>query len=620
MTGVQTCALPIYIRRYIIKTVSVRGGHLASSLGAVEICIAGQYCLATPRDTIIFDVGHQAYAYKILTGRKELFSKLRVYKGLSGFPNSTESIYDVYISGHASTAVSWAQGITEAKRLRGVSSKTVAIIGDGSLSGGMCLEALNNCGNKQNDLLIILNHNEMSISRSVGTLGNYLTKIISLPIYNRIRVELDNFVRHFPPFARKISSVTKKLEEVLKGLIVPGLFFEQLGFRYFGPINGHNLKVLIPALRNILPLPGPKILHVVTTKGKGYKFAEDNPEDFHGVSAFNISTGRPLKKEDISFSKTLAYKLVDLAKKDKRIVAITAAMSKGTGLNIFCSVYPERFFDVGIAEEHAVGLASGMARAGLKPFVVIYSTFIQRAFDQIIHDVALQNLPVSFCLDRSGFVGADGPTHHGVFDIGFLRIIPNMICMAPKDKEELQDMLEFAANWNGPVSLRYPKGEVYSLGRREKVILGKAQILTEGPFDGKLNSGLCVIALGSMVKPAYEAVGELHKEGINVCLVNARFIKPLDKELLTNICNNFKFIVTVEEGVLNCGFGSAVLEFYEKHNYLNKVTVKRLGIKNEFSTFASRKKLLELSGLTKENLVNQFKLILDKDKELLWQR
>ncbi|MBP7088296.1 MAG: 1-deoxy-D-xylulose-5-phosphate synthase [Candidatus Omnitrophica bacterium] len=588
------------IRDLIIEVVSKKGGHPASSLGAVELCLALHYCLDTPRDSLIFDVGHQAYAHKIITGRRKSFGTLREYQGLSGFPNFKESVYDIYISGHASTAVSWAQGIAEAKKLNNDDSKTVAVVGDGSLSGGMCFEALNNCGHYQSNVMVIVNHNEMSISRSVGALGNHLTKIISAPIYNRIRKELESFLEHFS-FAKKLTPRAKKFEESLKGLIVPGLFFEELGFRYFGPIDGHNLDVLIPTIKNILSLDGPRILHVITKKGKGYKFSEDNPEDFHSSSAFNIDNGQHESENKVVFGEILAEKLSALAEKNKKIVAITAAMPKGTGLYLFQDKFPERFFDVGIAEAQAVGLASGLAKKGFKPVVAIYSTFLQRSFDQIIHDVALQDLGVIFLVDRAGLVGEDGPTHHGVFDIGYLRLIPNMVCMTSKDKEELEDMLEFALGLNCPVSIRYPKGGAYSLGYREPIKLGKSQIIKEG-------KDICLLASGSMVKVALESLSLLKDK--NISLVNARFIKPLDEKLLDKLAQNFKTIIVLEESSLACGFGSAVLEYYESKELLASIKLLRIGLPDEFIPSASREKLFEIYGLDAPSLAEKIKKLL----------
>jgi 1-deoxy-D-xylulose-5-phosphate synthase len=593
------------IRALIVGVVSLKGGHLASSLGAVEISIALHYLLNTPQDTLIFDVGHQVYAHKILTGRRDSFVRLREYKGISGFPNSEESAFDTYISGHASASISWAQGISEAKKLKNNNSKTVAIIGDGALTGGMSFEALNSCGHAQSDVLVILNHNEMSISPSVGALSNYLVKIISTPVYNRIKNELELFLEHFS-LMKNLAYRAKKFEEALKGLIVPGIFFEELGFRYFGPIDGHNFDKLIPTLKNVISLKGPRILHILTKKGKGYKPSENNPEDFHSSSSFNIDTGVSLKESKDGFGEVFAKKLVSLSEKDERITAVTAAMPKGTGLHLFKEKFPARFYDVGIAEGHAVGFASGLAKGGMKPVVAIYSTFLQRAFDQIIHDVALQKLSVLFAIDRAGAVGEDGPTHHGVFDIGYLRMIPNMVCMAPKDKEELEDMVEFAMGLNNPTGIRYPKGEAYSLGFREKISLGKSQVISEG-------KDVCIIALGSMVKEAIACASLLKEDGISTLLVNARFVKPLDEELLKYIGSNFKLIITIEEGNLSCGFGSAVMEFYEKAEIFEKIRLIRAGFPDEFVTLASRAQLFKLYGLDAQSLKSRIKHALKEE-------
>jgi 1-deoxy-D-xylulose-5-phosphate synthase len=592
------------LRDYIIEVVSKTGGHLASSLGAVELCIALHYCCQTPEDKIVFDVGHQTYAHKIITGRKKDFLSLRCYKGLSGFPNFNESVYDCYISGHASTAISWAQGIAEAKKLKKDSSKTVAVIGDGSLTGGMSFEALNSSGHRSSDLLVILNHNDMSISPSVGALSKYLTRMISNPIYNRLRVEIESFLGHLP-LAKKFIPKAKKFEERLKGLIIPGMFFEELGFRYFGPIDGHNLEEFIPTLRNVISLKGPRILHIITKKGKGYRIAEEKPELFHGVSAFNPKTGSHRKTKEITFSQIFAAKLVDLAKVDKRIVAITAAMPEGTGLSLFRQEVPDRFFDVGIAEAHAVGLASGLAKEGKKPVVAIYSTFLQRCYDQIIHDVALQNVPVVFAIDRAGLVGPDGPTHHGVFDIGFIKLIPNIIFMAPKDKKELQDSLQFALSCDRPTAIRYPKGESFSLGRDEPIELGKSQILSEG-------KDLVIMALGSMVKEAIECKEILAKDKISIGVVNARFIKPLDKHLLTELFNKYKILVTIEEGSLSSGWGQEVAAYcFSKGNHL-KTKIVNLGLPDQFIPAGKRKELFCQYGFDAKSLAKKIKALINK--------
>lgn len=598
------------IRSLIIDVVSQRGGHLASSLGAVELCVALHYCLDTPRDSVIFDVGHQSYAHKIITGRRDSFHSLRQFKGISGFPNCQESEYDKYISGHASTAISWAQGIAEAKRLKKDNSKTVAVVGDGSLTGGLCFEALNSCGHNQSDVLVIVNHNEMSIARSVGALSNYLNKIISAPIYNRLKGELERFLEQFS-IAKKLVQRARKFEESIKGLLVPGIFFEELGFRYFGPIDGHNLEVLIPTLKNVASLSGPRVLHIITKKGKGYNHSENNPEDFHGISLFDVETGEPAAVAKESFSESFAAKLVRLAKSDKKIVAITAAMSDGTGLYLFKDKYPRRFFDVGIAESHAVSFASGLAKEGMKPVVAIYSTFLQRAFDQIIHDVALQNIGVVFILDRAGLVGEDGPTHHGVFDISYLRCIPNMVCMAPKDKDELQEMLEYALSLGKPVSIRFPRGEAYSLGKSSPIEYAKAETLAYG-------KDVCLLAVGSMVKIGFECVDLLLQHNIHASLVNMRFIKPLDEVLLRQVAADFPFIVTLEEGCLSGGFGSAVKEFYVQNQLLNARTLISIGLADEFIPAGKRDMLLRLYGLDAQTIVMRIQKVMGEHS--VWKK
>ncbi|MDD5081648.1 MAG: 1-deoxy-D-xylulose-5-phosphate synthase [Candidatus Omnitrophica bacterium] len=586
--------LAAQIREMIVDVVSERGGHLASSLGAVELCVALHYSLNAPEDSILFDVGHQAYAHKILTGRKDIFNSLRTYNGLSGFPNCEESVYDTYTSGHASTAVSWAQGIAEAKKIKGDKSKTVAVIGDGSLTGGMCFEALNNCGHCQSDVLIIYNHNEMSISPSVGALSSYMTKFLSAPIYNRVKTEFDKFIKNLP-FGSSLAKHAGKFEEAMKGLLVPGIFFEELGFRYFGPIDGHDMDMLIKTLKNISVLGGPKVLHIVTKKGKGHNLAEINPEDFHSASAENKRDNDTAKK--ITFSEVFGQALLDLGKRDERVVAITAAMPKATGLDKFKEAFPDKFYDVGIAEGHAVGFASGLAKQGFRPVVAIYSTFLQRAFDQIIHDVALQNCPVIFVLDRSGLVGADGPTHHGVFDISYLRLVPNMVCMAPKDKIELTAMLDFAVTLDCPVSIRYPRDNAYTISEGKKIMLGKSEVLCVG-------ANVCILAIGSMVKVAKDAAEMLNKKNINVSVINARFIKPLDDSMLTEIVKTHSVLIILEENSVIGGFGSAVMEFYESKGLLDQITVVRKGIPDKFIPAGSREKLFDFCGIDSESVAD----------------
>jgi 1-deoxy-D-xylulose-5-phosphate synthase len=585
----QLSVLASEIRAKIIEVVAQTGGHLASSLGAVELTLALHYCLDTPRDKIIFDVGHQAYTHKIVTGRCKDFSCLRQYDGLSGFPCKDESPYDNFTTGHSSTAVSLAVGLACARDCMTPRDyfKVVAVIGDGSLSGGLCFEGLNNAGHLNKDLAVILNTNELSIAPNVGALSTYINKLISLPIYNRFKNSLDNFVASRIPKGSRIIKLANKFEEGLKNLFVPGMFFEELGFRYFGPLDGHNLGNLVHTLKNIFSIKGPILIHVVTKKGKGYAPAEKEPVRFHSASPFEIATGLPLAKPkpEKSYTEVFSQAMVDLAKDNKNIVAITAAMPEGTGLDKFRDTYPERFFDVGIAESHAVCFSAGLARAGLKPVAAIYSTFLQRAYDQIVEMVAMQKLAVVFALDRAGVVGEDGQTHQGVFDIAYLRHIPNLVVMAPKGAAELKEMLKFALQLNQPVSIRYPKG---LCPKQElpcsSLELGRAEVLKEGKH-------FLLLALGSMVEAAQEALEILEKHGLRGMLVNARFIKPLDRDLFKALAEKFKFIFSVEEGVLEGGFGSAVAEA------INKPVVK-LALPNEFILHGKREFMLDKYGLS----------------------
>lgn len=587
------------IRQRILEVISQSGGHLASSLGAVELSIALHYCLDTPKDKIVWDVGHQTYAHKILTGRNKDFGSIRKYAGLSGFPCESESEYDVFTTGHSSTAVSLALGLACSKDCIPLEQhfKVVAVIGDGSISGGLCFEGLNNAGHLKKDLLVILNTNEMSISPNAGAVSNYLNKLISKPIYNRFRDSLEAFVKSRVPKGSRLVKIANKFEEGLKGLFIPGMLFEELGFRYFGPLDGNNLNFLIPTLKNILTIKGPVLLHVVTKKGKGYLPAENDPVRFHSAAAFDIKTGNALKKDDsssLTYTQVFGKKIVELACADKNIAAITAAMPEGTGLDKFRDSYPQRFFDVGIAEEHAVCFAAGLAKKGLKPVVAVYSTFLQRSYDQIIEAVALQRLGVTFVIDRAGVVGEDGPTHQGIFDIAYLRTIPNFVIMAPKDAAEFEAMLVFAVNLNKPVSIRYPKDKVPAINAPVAGIeLGKAELLKEG-------KDFLLIALGSMVAPALEAVTLLEKQGFSGFLVNARFAKPLDSHLLGELAKKVKFIFTVEDGVCEGGLGSAVTEA------LNRQVI-RLGVPNEFLPCGKRQLLLEKYGLSANGIADTIK-------------
>ncbi|MEK6727870.1 MAG: 1-deoxy-D-xylulose-5-phosphate synthase [Candidatus Omnitrophota bacterium] len=586
------------VRQRIIEVVSQTGGHLASSLGAVELILALHYCLDVTKDKIIFDVGHQAYAHKILTGRNKGFDTLRQFQGISGFPCKDESCHDPFTTGHSSTAVSLALGLACARDYNLAPEqyfKVVALIGDGSLSGGLCFEGLNNAGHLKKDLLVILNTNELSIAPNVGAISIYLNKIISLPIYNRFRESLENFAKSRIPKGSRLIKLAAKFEEGLKGLFIPGMLFEELGFRYFGPIDGHNLNLLIKTLKNIMHLKGPVLLHVVTKKGKGYPPAENEPVRFHGTGPFDSRTGLALQTDkQLTFTDVFRKKLLHLAGSDRKIIAITAAMPEGTGLDKFRDLFPERFFDVGIAEQHAVCFASGLSKLGLKPVVAVYSTFLQRAYDEIIEEVALQNLPVIFCIDRAGIVGEDGATHQGIFDIAYLRNIPNLTVMAPKDAREMEAMMEFSVSLNQPVALRYPRSAIpVEDGVFSSVELGKAQVIKEG-------KDFCIIAIGSMVSPSYEAIEILKKEGLSGSLINARFIKPLDINLFKEIAKKTRFIFTAEEGILEGGFGSAVVEILE-------VPVVRIGLPDEFIPHGKRDLLLDKYGLTAKGIADTVK-------------
>lgn len=584
-------SLAVEIRTRLIEVVSRTGGHLASSLGAVELIIALHYCLNTPKDKIVFDVGHQTYAHKILTGRNDKFSTLRQYQGLSGFPSKDESAYDPFTTGHSSNAVSLGLGLACARDLlpKEEQFKVVCVIGDGSLSGGLCFEGLNNTGHLKKDILVVLNTNELSIAPNVGAISNYLNKIISLPVYNRFHDNLVNFLTTRVPRGSRLIKLMTKFEEGLKGLFVPGMLFEELGFRYFGPINGHDLGALIHTLKNVINIKGPRILHVVTKKGKGCSFAEEDPVRFHGINCFDINTGEAMPKKSSpelkSYTEIFRDKIVELAHKDSRILAITAAMPEGTGLNKFRDTFPERFFDVGIAEAHAVCFAAGLAKQGFKPVVAVYSTFLQRAYDQIIQEVSLQELPVIFAVDRAGIVGEDGVTHQGIFDIAYLKSVPNLTVMAPKDGREFAAMLEFAVSLNKPVAIRYPRANTSVVGDLpQNLSLGKAELITVG-------GDFTVIALGSMVLAAQEAIALLSKEGISGSLINARFAAPLDIGLMKSTCAKTKLVFTIEEGIRDTGFGSAVAQELGKQ-------VLRIGLPSEFIPHGQRELLLEKYGLT----------------------
>jgi 1-deoxy-D-xylulose-5-phosphate synthase len=586
------------IREEIIGVVSKNGGHLASNLGVVELTLALHRVFDSPRDKIVWDVGHQCYTHKLLTGRKERFDSLRKYKGLSGFPNRRESEHDHFMVGHASTAISTALGIASGRDLRGEKFSVIAVVGDGALTGGMALEGLNNAGASGKNLIVVLNDNTMSISKNVGALSRYLTDLLTDEKYNKLKAEVWELVGRFKR-RDKIRSMVSKVEESVKGLLVPGIVFEKLGFRYLGPVDGHDIGGLIRTLEQLRSFKGPVLLHVLTRKGKGYKPAEEDSPRFHGIGSFDKVTGNSNGKVGgQNYTDVFGKTLVELAWQDEKIVAITAAMTLGTGLVDFVRTFPNRFYDVGIAEQHGTTFASGLASQGLKPVFAVYSTFLQRAFDQTIHDVALQNLPLVLAIDRAGLVGADGPTHHGAFDLSYLRPVPNWVIMAPKDGSELKNMLHTAVNWGrGPIAIRYPRCAIPDELKSglEPIEVGSWETLRKG-------SDLAILAVGSMVYPALQAASELQREGIAVEVINARFIKPLDERMLDSIFGRFDKIITVEENALAGGFGSTVLEFVEARG-ITGVGIKRLGIPDKFIEHGARDKLLADLGLDKDGII-----------------
>jgi 1-deoxy-D-xylulose-5-phosphate synthase len=601
------------IRKMIIETVSRNGGHLASSLGAVELTLAIHYVFNTPKDKLIWDVGHQAYAHKIITGRKDLFHTLRKTGGISGFPRREESPYDAFNVGHSSTSISAATGIAEAKFLSDENCKTIAVIGDGAISGGMAFEGLNWSGHRKRNLVIILNDNEMCISPNVGAMSSYLNRVMTGQTVKKFKSEIKTFLMSIPSIGEQMVKFTKQLEESLKALVVPGALFSELGFTYVGPLEGHRLDRLIRNLTNVRDLEGPVLVHVITKKGKGYTFAENDPARFHGIAPFKIETGETSSGDakTVSYTRMFGKTLVKLAHENSRIVAVTAAMSEGTGLDIFAEEFPDRFYDVGMAEQHGVTFAAGLATESLIPVVAIYSTFMQRAYDQIIHDVCLQNLPVVLALDRGGFVGADGSTHHGLFDYSYLRTIPNMVVMAPRDENELQHMLKTAVEYGGPISIRYPRGTGVGVpidDQPRRLDIGKGEIV----FDGDKAADVAIIAIGATVHPAIAAAKKLCEEGISVRVINARFVKPLDLQLLCDTARSVKKIITVEENVLMGGFGSAVLEALEESG-IHDVMVKRLGIRDEFSEHASQPELRKKHGIDEDGIMAAVRSMMARD-------
>jgi 1-deoxy-D-xylulose-5-phosphate synthase len=596
------------IRDLIIQTVSQNGGHLASSLGVVELTLAILKVFSPPHDRIVFDVGHQAYAYKILTGRRNVFGTLRKKGGISGFPKRTESDYDIFDVGHAGNAISVAAGLAQARCSIGASHKVIAVVGDGSLTCGVSYEGLNQAGAAEKDLIIILNDNEMSISPNVGAIAAYLNRIMTGQLVTRFREDVKNILKNVPGImGRSMYALARQFEDAMKGFITPGRLFEDLGFNYVGPIDGHQIKHLIDTLNNVKRFRKPVLVHAITCKGKGYCRAEENPSSFHGVGPFEIESGKSeIVEGPPTYTTVFGKTLVRLAIKDSRIVAITAAMEYGTGLAEFARLFPNRFFDVGIAEQHGVIFAAGLAREGFKPVVAIYSTFMQRGYDHLVHDVCMQNLPVVFALDRAGVVGEDGPTHHGVFDIAFARSIPGLTMMAPSNEEELADMLSTALTLEGPCAIRYPRALGVGIQPKKDATAlpyGKARLVADG-------EDVLIIAIGSMVVPSVEAALILAEEGISAAVLDARFIKPLDRDLILSKASQVRRVVTVEEGILAGGFGSAILELLGDER-LEFVHVARLGIPDNFVEHGTREELLADLGLTAQDIAERCRSVVN---------
>lgn len=589
------------IRQYIIQVVSNTGGHLAPNLGVVELTLALHLAYEAPKDKIIWDVGHQSYTHKILTGRLEELNTLRQFNGISGFPKRSESPYDVFDTGHSSTSISAALGFALARDIKKENYNVVAVIGDGAMTGGMAFEALNHAGHKGSKLTVILNDNRMSISKNVGAMAAYLNRVRVDPLYTKRKEDIEYILKKVPAIGSTMIKVADRIKDSLRYLLVPGMLFEELGFKYFGPVDGHDLIALRTVLNNTKKINRPVIVHVITQKGRGYLPAQKHPDKFHGTGSFNIETGQSLKKNStVSYTEVFSDTLIKLGQKHTNLLAITAAMGSGTGTAKFAEKFPDRYFDVGIAEQHAVTMASALALEGYKPVVAIYSTFLQRAYDQILHDVALQKAPVCLVLDRAGLVGEDGPTHHGVFDFSYLRHIPNMVVMAPKDENELQHMLNTAVKYNGPISIRFPRGNGLGVDIEEnikEISIGKAEILQEG-------SDLTLLAIGNMVKTAQEVAEILSQEkGLKSTVINARFVKPLDKEVILSACKKTNALVTLEEHCLEGGFGSAVLELLQKNDTMPKTL--RIGLADEFVTHGNVDILREHYGLTPRKIVEK---------------
>ncbi|MFY0543251.1 1-deoxy-D-xylulose-5-phosphate synthase [Brevibacillus sp. H7] len=611
----KKCTLPqLYtlaneIRQFLVENLAKTGGHLAPNLGVVELTLALHYVFNSPVDKLIWDVGHQAYVHKILTGRREQFPTLRQYKGLCGFPKMSESPHDVWETGHSSTSLSAAMGMATARDLKKEKNHVVAIIGDGALTGGMAFEALNHIGHERKNVIVVLNDNEMSIAPNVGALHNYLGKLRSANNYQRAKDELEHLLKSIPAVGGKLAQLAERFKDSIKYMLVSGILFEELGFTYIGPIDGHNLELLLDSLKTASQTKGPVLIHAITKKGKGYAPAEADSVKWHGVGTYKIESGDTPKSAP-TYTSVFADTMIRLAKEDSRIVAVTPAMPAGSGLLKFGEQFPERLFDVGIAEQHACTFAAGLATQGLKPVFAVYSTFLQRAYDQLIHDVARQKLNVIFAVDRAGLVGADGETHQGVYDIAFMRAIPNMVIMAPKDENELQHMMKTAIAYDdGPISFRYPRLNVRGVKMDEDMQvlpIGKAEIVREG-------KRVAILSFGHIFEVAEKAVDILNQEGIYPMLVNARFCKPLDEELLLRLAQEGYDIITVEEGSVMGGFGSAVLECYARAGY-HQVTVQTIGVPDYFVEHGSVKEQRQEVGLTAEMIVARVRSLLPVSK------
>ena len=589
------------MRERIVHVVSANGGHLAPSLGTVELTLALHSVFDTPRDILIWDVGHQSYGHKILTGRNDRFDTIRKEGGLSGFPRRVESAYDPFGTAHASTAISAALGFACARDLKREEHKVIAVVGDGALTGGLAFEGLNQAGVVATDLLVVLNDNSMSISPNVGAIARYLTRITSAPVYRRLEIDVWELLGKVPA-GGKARKLVRRIKESMKNLVLPNILFEEFGFKYYGPIDGHDLPTLIEVLKHLKVIKGPVLLHTLTRKGKGYRFAEEDARKFHGVSSFDKLTGTSAKKPSApTYTEVYGQTLTELAASDPSIVAITAAMPDGTGLAKFATAYPDRFHDVGIAEQHGTCFSAGLAAAGAKPFATIYSTFLQRAYDQIIHDVAVQKLPVRFALDRAGLVGEDGATHHGVFDISYMRCLPGFVLMAPKDENEFRHMLAtMAAYGEGPIAVRYPRGSGLGVPldpRPRPLPIGEAELLEPG-------GDIVLVAYGTMVDPARSAARKLAESGISAGVINARFAKPLDERLIVDWARRTGRIVTLEEGALPGGFGDAVLELLAKSGG-PAMRVRCFGVPDRFFDHGTRDSLLRHAGLDAESIARE---------------